>query len=1600
MTILSPEDNDAQVQPDQEAKVNESTSPKIEGISDVIRGKLGSVLNGTSQNAESKEGSTLNQRITSLVQYFRRWSYSQGKVIMPDIIDIISNIINHKAVIDSFGQYEDYDRCQNLLEAEAVQFESTLKKNDNTIRKHLTSWGVTPKLNGIFLDARWLDSALHKAITKFNKPQSERDPRKPEDFRKAQFKALEETLSNDFEGDLTQIATGISDKSFTLEAISSQLLAHQSTPATTFILDNIPTKGFRKIPKREEFEGETYHIEKETKLKRNTGLTVVGPNDDPRQLPKGVLLDSNFGYNKDGSKRIPAHIMIIDDHEGFGQLVHDTATIQLLNIIKKTGLDSSYQNENGEYQALVKKLDADTILSSWIIKNLNHPLLQSSEFREILRKISICEDFKLGSTILAYGVKSRDYVYIIHGVLDQSIELVKTNKREKLKKEIEEEEQKVAQAGHSNSEKLEKLKEYLSWTNTTPLEKEDFELVLNIMHQALPSIITTPFAFDHILQTAYQSERETYDQISKGYEAGEFEIAGSMYDKDLLVISSASGTPLPEFKNRQGLYIFLRGQEHLNRELVLTKDGNSYDLATNAENMKSLLKYDFASLANMIKTAEQVHVSHLIMKKQSEITASSDPEKTKLLEYELEQLQRHFQLNKEGEVWRSRTQNMACAFSYLPEHDIMRIIVDWKKQSTKQKKKGDSKTSSKSSMPALGDLPAIEDRKLKVTKDDFNALFDNYSYTPENLVKLFEEDFGTDFDSDVQTAQFDTLRDHVLQVLHQYEVFFSYNNLPARITPKFMRLTLLLHDIGKPTAVKQGEKHLQHEKTLPILESTFEALGFSKEEIALASALVEEDPIGKYMLDKSSLDECLETIRKQAGKTSLELKDFYDLLMMFYMCDSSSYTAKPKPGKPSPLDKLYLLDDANRVISFAPAKEQKVDDLSAAIETYSRLDQISSVDSLEEYINANREQVEQHAQKITKGSFNQQMQQMKSLFAKNQQQANAIAWYVYNHMHDSMEDPNREPSLANIEKYLADDALMKKAVETVTNICAEENMDLQFNLMSLFFNSNPALYVATMKRMTFEISPALSNENTTTKIDKLLINYPGSSLYVAHQLADRLEKELIPKMLDTHATDLSGLLKMIASGGIKNAKEIGYRYVERKGDDFKLAGSLAVFTYLGAFFDDADIFINIDSDFLEEQYEKNPDSMCYYSEDFVVKPRRTANYRTAAQRASFREKFADVMKRPDAKHYLAYKIAHSILQEVIAHGIDIQNLSSAQLENWFIRYLENNSSGTLAPVSRLGGRPEGRLNLSVPLDKLKIRIPNYSIDQFILGLKKQKQEAEKTQNTDILKRIKYLTSILIGVVGFEPGLTLEDLEARITPEMKKTTLKDIIKEAVERSIASSEAEKAATMQAFLKDFDTRVQVYDAEMRKAPVKLYYKSVLQQSVDSDVRSFSNLRFLVVPKKNECEIIDPLQTESERQMFAYYLQQEHGIKPENLELKQDRIIIKNWDESLDLVKIKMSFIQMDKAGMQILRNKATTFFEELKLSNLEIAPEFESLKTIIDDTILRKLTDKISLIRDAMQSGNESKLNGVKIGFLQKKLGLNEEQTNMVLSLMTKQ
>ncbi len=164
-----------------------------------------------------------------------------------------------------------------------------------------------------------------------------------------------------------------------------------------------------------------------------------------------------------------------------------------------------------------------------------------------------------------------------------------------------------------------------------------------------------------------------------------------------------------------------------------------------------------------------------------------------------------------------------------------------------------------------------------------------------------------------------TLQEHTSMVLHQFERYFSDDAIPNSSSRAMLRLVLAVHDIGKPQAVRLNNKNLQHVHTTETIEALGKFFPWKQEDLKIAKALVDGDPIGKLFQSRITFSQAENEIKEMAEKAGLPASEFLKLLCILYQSDASSYTADAG-GKPS-LEKIFAKDNSSSEKGFLHSED-------------------------------------------------------------------------------------------------------------------------------------------------------------------------------------------------------------------------------------------------------------------------------------------------------------------------------------------------------------------------------------------------------------------------------------------------------------------------------------------------------------------------------------------------------------------------------------------------------------------------------------------------------------------------------------------------------
>lgn len=178
-----------------------------------------------------------------------------------------------------------------------------------------------------------------------------------------------------------------------------------------------------------------------------------------------------------------------------------------------------------------------------------------------------------------------------------------------------------------------------------------------------------------------------------------------------------------------------------------------------------------------------------------------------------------------------------------------------------------------------------------------------------------------------------SLEQHTAAVIDNYLNYFE-GAQKMFATEKEYLLCLTLHDIGKPGAVAEKNRNLQHGKTLEIINRLREIFPVSDDTLQKMEILINADPIGKYLnpaLEQSFEESCDEIVTMSKG-LRIDYHDFLETLILYYQCDAAGYiTLRKRLFLTNEHDKLVKTEDGLRLL-FNEAYECKFTSLINAAE--------------------------------------------------------------------------------------------------------------------------------------------------------------------------------------------------------------------------------------------------------------------------------------------------------------------------------------------------------------------------------------------------------------------------------------------------------------------------------------------------------------------------------------------------------------------------------------------------------------------------------------------------------------------------------------------
>lgn len=204
-------------------------------------------------------------------------------------------------------------------------------------------------------------------------------------------------------------------------------------------------------------------------------------------------------------------------------------------------------------------------------------------------------------------------------------------------------------------------------------------------------------------------------------------------------------------------------------------------------------------------------------------------------------------------------------------------------------------------------------------------------FSPKELIDLLKQvpAFYDLMMASAGISQRYTIEEHSKMVLGQLEKYFQNDKLPSRSDRGFYRILLALHDIGKPIAIQNGNKKLQHVETAPIVRKFLEFIKYDQSSVNLGTAILSGDPIGEFFQSELSEEKTVELIKNMAEIAQLEVLEFFRILKIVYMVDAGSYTLDA--GGPKALDRLFVFKPKEGEMDFAEPFKASIVQLEASL---------------------------------------------------------------------------------------------------------------------------------------------------------------------------------------------------------------------------------------------------------------------------------------------------------------------------------------------------------------------------------------------------------------------------------------------------------------------------------------------------------------------------------------------------------------------------------------------------------------------------------------------------------------------------------------------
>lgn len=179
-----------------------------------------------------------------------------------------------------------------------------------------------------------------------------------------------------------------------------------------------------------------------------------------------------------------------------------------------------------------------------------------------------------------------------------------------------------------------------------------------------------------------------------------------------------------------------------------------------------------------------------------------------------------------------------------------------------------------------------------VLKKDLNTLvayLDDENLNMQVLIEVIRVLSGNDYSKSVGVSEGYYFGEHMLYVFRQFEVYGKkmFEDLKTGLPLWFMRLIIVLHDIGKPSAIEAtNDTKRQHEFTLDKVRQICVLFNVQSEITNILLSLFKKDYLGDLLKSNQSVLEVSENVKKAAKEAGLDVKTFYSLLKVSYFQDA------------------------------------------------------------------------------------------------------------------------------------------------------------------------------------------------------------------------------------------------------------------------------------------------------------------------------------------------------------------------------------------------------------------------------------------------------------------------------------------------------------------------------------------------------------------------------------------------------------------------------------------------------------------------------------------------------------------------------------------